>query len=95
MLEGRRSRDWLKVKATGRQEFVIAGYTRGSGARAATFGALVLAVNDGGELRYAGNVGTGFDDREIRRLLQLLPRSSGRTRRSPRRRGWRASAAEM
>ncbi len=71
-LEGRRSRDWLKVKATGRQEFVIAGYTRGTGARAATFGALVLAVNDGGELRYAGNVGTGFDDREIRRLLQLL-----------------------
>src|SRR6185437_10235714 len=29
-------------------------------------------VNDGGELRYAGNVGTGFDDREIARLLALL-----------------------
>ena len=57
---------------TGSQEFVIAGYTRGSGARASTFGALVLAVNDGGELRYAGNVGTGFDDREIRRLLALM-----------------------
>ncbi len=70
--EGRRTRDWLKLKVTGSQEFVIAGYTRGSGARASTFGALVLAVNDGGELRYAGNVGTGFDDREIRRLLALM-----------------------
>jgi bifunctional non-homologous end joining protein LigD len=71
-LEGRRSRDWLKVKTTGRQEFVIAGYTRGTGSRAKTFGALVLGVNEAGGLRYAGNVGTGFDDREIRRLLQLL-----------------------
>ena len=35
----------------------------------ATFGSLVLAVNEGGELRYAGNVGTGFDEREIARLL--------------------------
>ncbi len=42
------------------------------GSRAATFGALVLGLNVGGELRYAGNVGTGFDEREIRRLLRLL-----------------------
>jgi bifunctional non-homologous end joining protein LigD len=70
--QGRRARDWLKLKATARQELVIAGYTRGSGSRAATFGALVLGVNEGGELRYAGNVGTGFDDREIRTLLEKL-----------------------
>ena len=70
--QGRRGRDWLKVKTHGRQEFVIAGYTRGTGHRSAAFGSLVLAVNDGGELRYAGNVGTGFDDREIARLLALL-----------------------
>src|SRR4029077_20133775 len=37
-----------------------------------TFGSLVLAVNDGGELRYAGNVGTGFDAKEINRLLKLM-----------------------
>src|SRR5262249_39432411 len=54
------------------QEFVVAGYTRGSGARAGTFGSLVLAVNEGGTLRYAGNVGTGFDGKEIERLLKLL-----------------------
>ena len=71
-VQGKRTRDWLKVKTHGRQEFVIAGYTRGSGGRAGTFGALVLALNEGGELRYAGNVGTGFGDKEIRRLLGLL-----------------------
>ena len=70
--QGRRTRDWLKVKTHGRQEFVVAGYTRGSGHRSATFGSLVLAVNDGGELRYAGNVGTGFDDREIAACSRLL-----------------------
>jgi bifunctional non-homologous end joining protein LigD len=70
--QGRRTRDWLKVKTHGRQEFVVAGYTRGSGSRASTFGSLVLAVNDGGELRFAGNVGTGFDEKEINKLLALL-----------------------
>jgi bifunctional non-homologous end joining protein LigD len=69
---GRRTRDWLKLKTHARQEFVVAGYTRGSGSRAGTFGSLVLAVYDGGDLRYAGNVGTGFDEREIRRLLDRL-----------------------
>jgi bifunctional non-homologous end joining protein LigD len=70
--EGRRTRDWLKVKTHASQEFVIAGYTRGSGARAGTFGSLVLAVEEDGGLRYVGNVGTGFDGREIEKLLGLL-----------------------
>jgi bifunctional non-homologous end joining protein LigD len=70
--EGRRARDWLKIKTHGRQEFIIAGYTHGGGRRASTFGSLILAVNDGDELRYVGNVGTGFDDAEIRRLLAKL-----------------------
>jgi bifunctional non-homologous end joining protein LigD len=69
---GKRTRDWLKLKTHGRQEFVVAGYTRGSGRRADSFGSLVLGVNDGEGLRWAGNVGTGFDEREIRRLLALL-----------------------
>ena len=45
--EGRRTRDWLKIKTHGRQEFVIAGYTHGGGRRASTFGSLILAVYDG------------------------------------------------
>ena len=70
--EGRRTRDWLKIKTHGRQEFVVVGYTRGQGRRSGTFGSLILAVNDDGVLRYVGNVGTGFSDREIERLLGRL-----------------------
>jgi len=69
---GRRSRDWLKVKTSGRQEFVVAGWTQGAGRRAGSIGSLVLAVNEGGVLRYVGNVGTGFSDVELARLRQLL-----------------------
>ena len=69
---GRRSRNWLKIKTQGRQELVIAGYTKGQGRRSNGFGALVLGVNDGGVLRWAGNVGTGFDEAEIARLLAKL-----------------------
>src|SRR5581483_6797666 len=57
---GRRTRDWLKVKTSGRQEVVVAGYTRGEGRRASGFGALVLGVREAGGLRWVGNVGTGF-----------------------------------
>src|SRR5262249_42073087 len=62
---GRRTREWLKIKTTGRQEFLIAGYTKGQGRRASSFGSLVLAVRGGGGLEYAGNVGTGFDEQTI------------------------------
>jgi bifunctional non-homologous end joining protein LigD len=71
-MPGKRTRDWLKVKTHGRQEFVIAGYTKGQGRRSGRFGALVLGVYRGGELVYAGNVGTGFTEDEIDRLLKLL-----------------------
>ena len=40
--EGKRTRDWLKLKTHGEQEFVVAGYTRGAGRRAGTFGLLAL-----------------------------------------------------
>jgi bifunctional non-homologous end joining protein LigD len=71
-LEGRRTRDWLKIKVQREQEFLIAGYTRGTGRRARSFGSLVLAVRENGALRYVGNVGTGFDEAEIQKLLKLL-----------------------
>ena len=71
-LPGRRTPEWLKIKGRGRQEFVIAGYTRGQGRRAGTFGSLVLATYERGDLVYVGNVGTGFNDREIDKLLSKL-----------------------
>ncbi|HUF02091.1 MAG TPA: DNA ligase D [Gaiellaceae bacterium] len=70
--QGRRSTDWRKVKVRERQEVVIAGYTKGQGRRAGGFGALVLAVHEAGGLRWIGNVGTGFTDAEIERLLGVL-----------------------
>ena len=69
---GRRSTDWHKLKLRQTQEVVIAGYTRGQGRRTGGFGALVVGVHDAGSLRWAGNVGTGFSDSEIERLLGLL-----------------------
>ncbi len=71
-LPGKRTRDWLKIKTEHRQEFVIAGYTKGQGRRANTLGSLILAVNRGGDLVYVGNCGTGFTDAEIKKLLTKL-----------------------
>jgi bifunctional non-homologous end joining protein LigD len=69
---GRRSPEWHKLKLRQTQEIVIAGYTRGQGRRTGGFGALVAGVHDAGVLRWAGNVGTGFSDREIRRLREVM-----------------------
>src|SRR5438477_215089 len=69
---GKRNRDWLKIKTHGRQEFVIAGFTKGTGRRATSFGSLVLGFYRGDELVYAGNVGTGFTGKEIDKLLDKL-----------------------
>ena len=68
----RRSGDWIKLKCGQRQEFVIGGYTAPQGAREG-FGALLLGVYDGdGKLRYAGKVGSGFDDATLRGLRRRL-----------------------
>jgi bifunctional non-homologous end joining protein LigD len=69
---GRRSTDWRKVKVRASQEVVVVGYTKGQGRRSHSFGALVVAVHEAGGLRWAGNVGTGYSDDEIERLLRLL-----------------------
>jgi bifunctional non-homologous end joining protein LigD len=71
-LAGRRSDAWVKVKTQQRQELVIAGYTRGQGRRDNAFGSLVLAVERDGELVWAGNCGTGFDDAELDMLMDRL-----------------------
>ena len=57
--ETRRSKEWLKIKAIQQQEFVIVGW-QPSTASDRDIGSLHLAVNEEGELRYAGKVGTGF-----------------------------------
>jgi bifunctional non-homologous end joining protein LigD len=70
---GVRSRDWIKVKTVGRQEFVIGGWMPGKGKRRESIGALLLGVYEPtGELRYVGRVGTGFSESELEYLSQLL-----------------------
>ncbi len=67
----RRSPTWIKLKCTRRQEFVVVGYTDPKGSRTG-FGSLLLAINRDGELTYAGNVGTGFDQRGLEALHAKL-----------------------
>ena len=57
---GRRSRSWLKIKCTHRQEFVILGYTESDKVNR-DLRSLLVGVNEGGTLTYAGRVGTGYD----------------------------------
>ncbi|WP_431494711.1 DNA ligase D [Pseudomonas brassicacearum] len=67
----RRSADWVKLKCRLRQAFVIAGFTRPQGKRSG-FGALLLAVNGPSGLVYAGRVGTGFSQAQIKQLHAQL-----------------------
>ena len=67
----KRSRNWLKVKCSLRQEFVIVGATR-SEAKGRPFSSLLLAQNDGGKLVYKGKVGTGFDGAKLDDLAARL-----------------------
>jgi DNA ligase D-like protein (predicted ligase) len=72
--QGTRSRDWLKFKCENAQEFVIGGYTDPQRSRVG-FGALLLGYYDaGGDLVYAGKVGTGFDNRTLQSLHAVLAR---------------------
>jgi bifunctional non-homologous end joining protein LigD len=69
---GRRSGAWRKVKIRRRQEFVVGGWLAGEGNRSSTLGALLVGYHHAGALRYAGRVGTGFDDAELRALTEIL-----------------------
>ncbi len=72
---GRRSPDWVKVKAWQTQSCVIAGWTGGRGRRTDQLGALILGVYDGDDLVHCGQVGTGFNEatlRDLRRRLDAL-----------------------
>jgi bifunctional non-homologous end joining protein LigD len=70
--EEKRSRDWLKIKITQRQECVVGGYTDPEGSRE-YFGALVLGLYDQkGRLIHVGQVGTGFDHKTLKEMFARL-----------------------
>lgn len=58
---------WAKTKCTSRQEFVIGGYTEAQDGRTG-LGALLLGIYEDGQLKYAGKVGTGFNNQTLREL---------------------------
>jgi len=69
---GVRSEHWLKVKHSRTQEVVIGGIRPGKGNRAGTIGSLLVGVPTADGLRYAGRVGSGFGERTLVRLTDLL-----------------------
>ena len=70
---GTRSDDWRKLRLLRRQEFVVGGYRHGRGGRRGSIGSLLVGWYDpDGDLRYAGNVGSGLSGAEIDRLAGLL-----------------------
>jgi len=88
-LAGTRSPLWRKVKVRVEEEFVIGGFTAPAGSRA-HFGALLIGAWEGGKLRYAGKVGTGFTSKrldEVMRSLRPLGRPTSPFSDAPRERG--------
>jgi bifunctional non-homologous end joining protein LigD len=70
-IPGDRSKDWLKIKVQKRQEVVIAGYTRNEGSPK-LFSALLLGANQDGKLHYVGKVGTGFNSKQQKEMVELF-----------------------
>jgi len=75
---GQRTKSWVKVKCTRRQEFVIIGWKKSS-ARGRPFSSLLLAQNEGGELVYKGNVGTGFNQDTLQDLAAKFAKLERKT----------------
>jgi bifunctional non-homologous end joining protein LigD len=69
---GRRSADWLKVKFVRRSEFVVVGWEADALDGSATLSSLLLGYYDGGELHFAGKVGSGLSGREAAQLQATL-----------------------
>jgi bifunctional non-homologous end joining protein LigD len=68
---GKRTGAWIKIKLHLEQEFVIGGYTEPEGSRK-HFGALLVGVYEDKKLKFAGRVGTGFNDKILRSLSSKL-----------------------
>jgi bifunctional non-homologous end joining protein LigD len=68
---GKRTGAWIKIKLHLEQEFVIGGYTEPEGSRK-HFGALLVGVYEDKKLKFAGRVGTGFNDKILRSLSSEL-----------------------
>ena len=75
---GSRTKSWVKVKCTLRQEFVVIGWKKSS-AKGRPFSSLLLAQHEGDELIYKGNVGTGFNQDTLADLAAKMARLERKT----------------
>lgn len=69
--DGIRSSEWIKVKTQQTDEVIICGYTEPKGARK-NFGSLILGQFQDGELTFSGHIGTGFSDKTLKELFELM-----------------------
>jgi DNA ligase D-like protein (predicted ligase)/DNA ligase D-like protein (predicted 3'-phosphoesterase) len=69
---GRRSSSWIKDKIWNTQEAVIGGWRQGEGGRSSGIGALMLGIPADGGLQFVGRVGTGFTEKELSKLKEIL-----------------------
>ncbi|WP_319430396.1 ATP-dependent DNA ligase [Mycobacterium sp. RTGN5] len=69
---GRRSASWIKDKNWNTQEIVIGGWRKGEGGRSSGIGALLMGIPGEGGLDFVGRVGTGFTEKELTKLKDLL-----------------------
>ncbi len=77
---GSRTDYWIKIKQIRTADCVIVGFSGGEGARATTFGSLILAAyDDDGKLQHIGNVGGGFSNKTLEDLRKKLSRIVQRT----------------
>jgi bifunctional non-homologous end joining protein LigD len=74
----RRSREWVKIKTSLDQEFVVGGWTEPKGSRKG-FGALLLGVYEKKSLRYVGSVGTGFSTKVLAELYERIRKLERKT----------------
>jgi bifunctional non-homologous end joining protein LigD len=68
---GKRSSDWLKIKARLQQEFVVGGFTAPKGSRK-YLGAVVLGAYTGGKLRHYGYAGSGFSEKGLKDAVERM-----------------------
>lgn len=77
--EGKRTKEWLKIKGWKDDDAIVVGYTQGLGRRAKTFGSLILAQVDKktGKLQYVGKT-SGFSDTELAKFKKRLDKMARR-----------------
>jgi bifunctional non-homologous end joining protein LigD len=69
---GKRTREWVKIKAIYDADVVVGGWSSGEGSRSSSFGALLVGAFADEGLVYLGSVGTGFSEKMLGEVFPKL-----------------------